>query len=91
LRSDPARARRYALASAVQAVAFVLAVLGPLPAPVAAALLLVAVLLGFWMFGHAQAELAFNAELDDVERQRWRIALACVPGALALYWLLWIR
>jgi hypothetical protein len=88
---NPVRARRYALASALQAVAFVLALLGPLPAAVAAALLVVAVVLGLWMFGHAQAELAFNAELDDVERQRWRIALACVPGALALYWVLWIR
>jgi len=38
-----------------------------------------------------QADVALNASLDDVERQRWRIALYLVPWATALYWHRYVR
>jgi hypothetical protein len=57
----------------------------------AGAVLVVSVLLSFWGWGHMQAELALNPYLDEVRRARWRMLLACVPGAIALYWLLHVR
>jgi hypothetical protein len=44
-----------------------------------------------WTVGHAQADLAFNHDLDDGERVRWRIAFFLVPGAVAFYWHLYVR
>jgi hypothetical protein len=32
-----------------------------------------------------------NPDLDEVEGVRWRIGLACVPGAIAAYWFLYVR
>jgi hypothetical protein len=74
----------------VQAVVVIAALVGA-PASVVGAVLVVSVLLSFWALGHLQAEIALNPYLDEVGRARWRIALASVPGALALYWLLHVR
>jgi hypothetical protein len=53
--------------------------------------LVVSLLLSFWALGHLQAEVALNPYLDAVGRTRWRMALVCVPGAVALYWVLHVR
>jgi hypothetical protein len=74
----------------VQAVVVIAAFAGA-PSSVAGAVLVVSVLLSFWGWGHMQAELALNPDLDEARRARWRMLLACVPGAIALYWLLHVR
>jgi hypothetical protein len=85
------RWRRYAAASALQAVLFAAALLVPLPNLVAVALFVVVGLLLFLAAGPVQAHVALNADLDDRERVHWRIAVAVVPGAVAYYWHLFVR
>jgi hypothetical protein len=80
------RLRRAAACSGLQLVSGVLVLLaGPVAGPAAVGFV-VATLLSFGAWGAFQAELALNPELDDRDRARWRMALACVPGAMALYW-----
>ena len=45
----------------------------------------------FWAWGPFQAEVALNPRFDDVDRRRWRLGLALVPGATAAYWYLQLR
>ncbi len=62
-----------------------------MPAAVATLLIVLAAAAAFWSWGHAQAHVALNPDLDEAERQRWRVVLACVPGGLAAYWFLYVR
>jgi hypothetical protein len=54
-------------------------------------LFVLAVLPAFWAFGTFQADIALNPYLDEAERARWRIILACVPGGQALYFVRHVR
>lgn len=69
----------------------VVAAFAGLPSAVAGVVFVVSALATFWSWGHLQAEVALNVYLDDAQRARWRILLACVTGAFALYWLLHVR
>lgn len=84
------RWQRYAACSALQ-VLLLLPVFAGVPTAVQVALIVVAYVIAFWAWGHVQAEIAFNPDFGDAERARWRITLACVPGAIAAYWLLYVR
>jgi hypothetical protein len=79
------RATRYALLSALQAVALVATTAGPASAPAAVALVLLAIPL-IWSWGFFFADVAMNEGLDERERLWWRVAFCVVPGAIALYW-----
>ena len=62
-----------------------------LPAAVSGALLVAVLLPAFWAWGHFQAHVAMSPDLDEADRARWRVMLACVPGAMAGYWWLYVR
>lgn len=62
-----------------------------LPGFVAWAFVAVASLAIYIGIGPYQADLALNASLEEVERQRWRIALYLVPWSMALYWHRYVR
>jgi hypothetical protein len=79
------RLRRYALCSAVDAVAFLVALVGAVVTPVAGTVAVGLAVAMFWAWGPFQAEIALNPRFDDVDRRRWRL-LVFVPGALAVYW-----
>jgi hypothetical protein len=91
----PDRRRRlwrvYAACSALQVALVLVALLGPLPDLARGALLLVVGVGLLFALGHVQAHVAFNGDLDDAERARWRVAVATVPGAVAFYWHLYVR
>jgi hypothetical protein len=91
-RSYRRRLARYAVCSSVQVLVVVAIVLGGagFAAYGVAALLLVSLPL-LWAWGAFQAEVAMNPYLDDVERARWRILLACLPGSMAVYWYRHVR
>ena len=42
-------------------------------------------------WGPFQADVAFNASLDERSRARWRIAIYLAPWVVAAYWLVHIR
>ncbi len=85
------RLTRYAAYSLLQLGAVIAVVVGPVPAQLAGAVVLVASIPVVLAWGHVQADVALNPLLDDVSRSWWRIAIWCVPGAVALYWLLHVR
>jgi hypothetical protein len=62
-----------------------------LPGFVAWAFLAIASLAIYVGIGPYQADLMLNDSVDDVERQRWRIALYLVPWSMALYWHRYVR
>jgi hypothetical protein len=41
--------------------------------------------------GYVQADIALNPELDEVSRTRWRVAVWCLPWAVAVYWFAHVR
>jgi hypothetical protein len=75
-----------AACSAVQVIAVVAAALGVVAVEAALAVAVVAAVPVLWGWGRFQAAIAMNPELDVAEQARWRMLLACVPGAMALYW-----
>lgn len=75
-----------AAASALQVIAVLAAALGVIPAALALAVAVVASVPVFWGWGRFQGAIALNPELDEAGQARWRMLLACVPGAMALYW-----
>ncbi len=85
------RLARAAAFSLLQLLAVVAVVFGPVAASVAGLVVLAASLPVVFTWGHVQADVAMNGALDEVERNRWRIAVWCVPGAVALYWLRHVR
>jgi hypothetical protein len=85
------RFRRYAIVSAVQLLVCV-ALSVTRPADIITLALGVAVAVpALWAWWHAHADLSVNPDLDDVGRTRWRLSFAFVPGAIAAYWLLYVR
>ena len=85
------RLTRYALFSLFQLIVVLAVVLGPVPAEVGGLAVLAASVPVALAWGHVQADVALNPLLDDGARSRWRIAIWCVPGAVALYWLRHVR
>jgi len=79
------RLRRAAICSALQA-AIVLAAFAGVPYDAALVALVLVSLPLLWALGPFQADVSLNTALDEDDRRRWRIALASVPGAMALYW-----
>jgi hypothetical protein len=77
------RMRRYAWWSLVQLTLVVVAFATWWDGAAFAAVL--ATLPIFWAWGHVQADVALNPLLDGRDRRRWRILLACLPGAMAVY------
>ncbi len=48
--------------------------------------------LGFlWAWGHYHADLAINPQVDELQRNRWRIALYLLPWSMTLYWFIYVR
>jgi hypothetical protein len=45
----------------------------------------------FWAWGAFQADVAMNPRLQEGDRRRWRILLACLPGSMAFYWFRHVR
>jgi hypothetical protein len=80
---------RYVAGSLLQ-VALIVPVLVA-PGPITGALLILVGLLLFLALGPVQAHIALSPDLDDAERHRWRVLVATVPGAVAAYWLLYVR
>jgi hypothetical protein len=62
-----------------------------LPGFVAWAFVAIASLAIYVGIGPYQADLVLNDAVDEVERQRWRIALYLVPWSMALYWHRYVR
>jgi hypothetical protein len=86
------RLTRYAAFTAVHAVVvLVLAWRGPDLADAGTVVLAGASLPLAWAWGSFQADVALNPLLDERERSRWRIVLACVPWSIAIYWLREVR
>ncbi|HEX8122270.1 MAG TPA: hypothetical protein VF549_13495 [Solirubrobacteraceae bacterium] len=85
------RLARAALFSLLQLAAVLVAFFLPGVAKAAALVLVVAAVPFVFVWGRVQADLAMNPMLDEVERNRWRIAIWSVPGAVALYWLRYVR
>lgn len=85
------RLTRYAAYSLFQLIVVLAVVAGPVPAELAGVVVIVASVPVALAWGHVQADVAMNPALDDVERRRWRIAIWCVPGAVAVYWLRHVR
>ena len=52
---------------------------------------LVAALPFLFAWGHFQADVTLNPELDEPARTRWRNALWCLPWSIALYWQAHVR
>ena len=42
-------------------------------------------------WGHFQAHVAMNPELDEAGRRRWRVLLYVVPWSMSLYWYRYVR
>jgi hypothetical protein len=85
------RFRRYAIVSAVQLAVFVAVAVMRADGTIALALGVAVSLPALWAWGQVHADIALNPDLDEAERVRWRIGLACVPGAIAAYWFLYVR
>ena len=85
------RLERYALFSLFQLFAVVAVVLGPVPAETAGLVVLIASVPVALGWGHVHAHLAFNEQVEEPRRTWWRVAIWCVPGAVAVYWLLYVR
>ena len=85
------RLARAAAFSLFQVLMVLAVVLGPLDAGLAGLVVLAASVPVALTWGHVQADVAMNPLLDEVERNRWRIATWCVPGSIALYWLRYVR
>jgi 4-hydroxybenzoate polyprenyltransferase len=85
------RLARAAFLSLLQLVVLVALVFLPDVAQVVGTIFLLAMIPFLFVWGRVQADLAMNPLLDDVERTRWRIAVWCIPGAVALYWLRYVR
>jgi hypothetical protein len=85
------RLARAAAFSLFQLVVVLAVVAGAVDAGLAGAVVLVASVPVALTWGHVHADVALNGALDDVARRRWRIAVWCVPGAVALYWMLYVR
>jgi hypothetical protein len=62
-----------------------------MPGTLTAALLILVAVLLFLSLGPVQAHIALSPDLDDAERARWRVLVATVPGAVAAYWVLYVR
>jgi hypothetical protein len=80
------RLRRYAGFSVAQALVVVALTINDLPPEHALAVLLVVSAPVFWAWGPYQAVVAMNPDFEDGDRRRWRVMLACIPGAMAVYW-----
>ena len=85
------RLERYAAWSVVQLVAVVAVVVAPVEEGIASIVVLAVTLPLVWAWGRYHADLALNAALDEAERNRWRLAIWFVPGAIALYWVRHVR
>lgn len=85
------RLARYAAYSVLQLAVVVAVVAGVVPAEVGGLAVLVASIPVAFGWGHVQADVALNPAFDDRARSRWRVGVWCVPGAVALYWLLHVR
>ncbi len=85
------RLERYAAFSLLQLIGLLVVVVAAGAAEIVGLALLAASLPVVFGWGHVQADIAFNEQIDDVQRNRWRIAVWIVPGAIALYWLLYVR
>ena len=44
-----------------------------------------------WAWGQFQADVALNPWIDEPSRSRWRIALACLPWSMTVYWACQVR
>ena len=85
------RLTRSAAFSLFQLLVVLLVVLGPVPVETASVVVLAASLPVALDWGHVHADIALNPLLDAGRRSRWRIAVWCVPGAVAWYWLRYVR
>ena len=85
------RLTRYAAFSLFQLIVVLVVVAAPVASEIAGTVVLAASVPVALAWGHVQADVAMNPLLDDVARNRWRIAVWCVPGSVALYWLLYVR
>ena len=85
------RLTRYAAYSVFQLVVVLCVVAGLIPAEVGGLAVIAASVPVAFGWGHVQADVALNPLLDAPARSRWRIAIWCVPGAVALYWLRYVR
>lgn len=85
------RLQRYAFLTLPVVAIVVLLIFGALPAESGPIAVVLASLPLIWAWGPYQAHLGLNAGLDEVERQRWRVAFYLVPPSMALYWFLHVR
>ncbi|MFL5846678.1 MAG: hypothetical protein ACJ762_18500 [Solirubrobacteraceae bacterium] len=85
------RMQRYAVLTASGSALVVLLLAGVLPDRVAAVAILLAALPVILAWGPYQAHLALNANLDEVERSRWRIAFYLLWPSMAIYWVHHVR
>jgi len=85
------RLQRYAFLTLPLLALVVLFLAGALPAGAGPIAILLASIPLIWAWGPYQAHLGLNDTLDEIERQRWRIAFYLVPPSMALYWMLHVR
>jgi len=82
---------RYAVFSVLQLVAFLAVLLLGVEEGLAGLLFVAITLPLLWAWGHFLADIELNPFLDDPARQRWRLVVYLVPGALAFYWHRYVR
>lgn len=76
----------YAVLTVVYSLAVLLLAVGVIPGLAGIVFAVVFLLPLLWSWGAYQAHLELNEGLDEVERQRWRIAFYLVPPTMAAYW-----
>jgi hypothetical protein len=85
------RLTRYAVFSVLQLVVFLAVLLLGVEQGLAGLAFVAVTLPLLWAWGHFLADIELNPFLDDATRQRWRLAVYLVPGALAIYWHRYVR
>ena len=88
---SPAKLQRYAAFTVAYSLVAVLLVLGVVPTGIAIACVVVFGLPLLWSWGAYQAHLELNDELEDGERQLWRVGFYLMPPTMAAYWWLHVR
>lgn len=61
------------------------------PGAVTGGLLALVGVLMLFSLGPVQAHITLSPDMDELERGRWRLLVAIIPGAVAAYWMLYVR
>ena len=86
-----AKLQRYAAFTLAYSLLLALLVLGVLPETAGIVGAVVFALPLLWSWGAYQAHLELNDDVDEGERQLWRVGFYLVPPAMAAYWWMYVR